>query len=91
MVRLLVDTTVGLPGLPIDYLCHQRDTFCADLLSKIQTACSLHSHRFLSFRGRALIADSLILSRLWQILWVTSLSAAFFAKIRSLISQFMNW
>ncbi|KAI8321556.1 hypothetical protein EDC96DRAFT_597400 [Choanephora cucurbitarum] len=38
----------------------------------------------------ALIANSLILSRLWHILRVTSLPDAVFNKVRSLISQFMN-
>ena len=77
-------------GYPLTTSVQQRDAFCAELLSKIQTACSLHSHRSLSFRGRALIANSLILSRLWHVLRVISLPAALFTKVRSLISQFMN-
>ena len=67
-------------GYPLYTSTAQRDSYLAALLRKINTACVLHSHRSLSVRGRATIINSLILSKLWHVLRLTSVPRAFLEK-----------
>ncbi|KAG0735766.1 hypothetical protein G6F33_012486 [Rhizopus arrhizus] len=76
-------------GYPLYTSTAQRDSYLAALLRKINTACVLHSHRSLSVRGRATIINSLILSKLWHVLRVTSVPRAFLEKVKSVSGHFV--
>ncbi|KAG0821536.1 hypothetical protein G6F18_012154 [Rhizopus arrhizus] len=77
-------------GFPLHFSVTQRDTYLDALLSKIDTRCQLHSHRFLSVRGRVTIMNSLILSKLWHVLRVFSVPKSFFRKLQFHISGFIS-
>jgi hypothetical protein len=77
-------------GYPLYTSTAQRDSYLAALLRKINTACVLHSHRSLSVRGRATIINSLILSKLWHVLRLTSVPRAFLEKVKSVVSAFLT-
>ncbi|KAG1034038.1 hypothetical protein G6F43_013468 [Rhizopus delemar] len=77
-------------GYPLYTSTAQRDSYLAGLLRKINTACVLHSHRSLSVRGRATIVNSLILSKLWHVLRVTSVPRAFLEKVKSAVGAFLT-
>ncbi|KAI8047343.1 hypothetical protein BDF21DRAFT_484723 [Thamnidium elegans] len=51
-------------GYPIFHSLHQRDVFLNSLLSKLESAYNIYSHRSLSFRGRVTISNYLLLSKL---------------------------
>ncbi|KAI7851462.1 hypothetical protein BDC45DRAFT_445333 [Circinella umbellata] len=78
-------------GSPLFTTNHQLDQFLNTLLSTIQHHCNLHLQRQLSFRGRATIMNSLILSKLWHILRLTGApQGTFWNKLRSIIYQLMT-
>jgi hypothetical protein len=60
------------------------------ILQQITNACNLFSQRQLSLRGRVMVANSLILSKLWYQLRVIAPPLSFFGKLRSLIYQFVT-
>ncbi|KAG1451795.1 hypothetical protein G6F46_005552 [Rhizopus delemar] len=82
------------PVIYLGYLLYtstaQLDSYLAGLLRKINTACVLHSHRSLSVRGRVTIVNSLILSKLWHALRVTSAPRASLEKASSVIGAFLT-
>ncbi|KAG1049071.1 hypothetical protein G6F43_008584 [Rhizopus delemar] len=77
-------------GFPLHSSIAQRDTYLTSLLSKITTGMQLHSHRSLSVRGRVTILNSLILSKLWHVLRILSVSKLFFKKLKSQISGWIG-
>ena len=76
-------------GYPLATSTKQRNNFLDRLVDTIRIACDIHSQRSLSIRGRALIVNSLILSRLWHVLRVVSVPGSFFSQVKSLISKFI--
>ncbi|OAD66677.1 CCHC-type zinc finger transcription factor [Phycomyces blakesleeanus NRRL 1555(-)] len=54
------------------------------------TFCSIHGSRSLSFRGRATIMNSLVLSQLWHALRVVSFPSAFLDRVRSIVRGFFR-
>ncbi|KAG2192693.1 hypothetical protein INT47_013195 [Mucor saturninus] len=77
-------------GYPIFHSPNQRNVYQDLLLSKIKSACDIHSHRSLSFRGRVTIANNLILSKLWYVLRVVSVTKKFLNDVISVISGFVS-
>jgi hypothetical protein len=75
-------------GFPI--VCHprQRAQFFEELLDKIRTAINIHSQRQLSVAGRALIINSLLLSRLWHVIRVHSPTEDWIKRLRSCVKNF---
>ncbi|KAI9473795.1 MAG: hypothetical protein EXX96DRAFT_652544, partial [Benjaminiella poitrasii] len=78
-------------GYPLYTSLNQRYDYQSTLLSKIETACSIHHQRSLSIRGRAIILNSLILSRLWHILRVVRFLVAFIDRIKSAMYKFLGF
>ncbi|KAK4516930.1 uncharacterized protein ATC70_000258 [Mucor velutinosus] len=68
----------------------QRSSLVASLISSIQDSCQLHSTRNLTIRGRITVLNSLILSKLWHILRLVTLTKSEFSSIQSIISSFIN-
>lgn len=88
------DITTASPiiylGYPLFHAPHQRDVFLTSLLSKLEHACNIHSHRSLSFRGRVTITNSLLLSKLWYVLRVVTVPKTFLSSVVSLVSGFIS-
>ncbi|KAI8088142.1 hypothetical protein BDF21DRAFT_323342, partial [Thamnidium elegans] len=64
--------------------------FFDQLTTKIRNACQIHSQRKFSIRGRATVLKSLVLSRLWHVLRLFSITKAQCNAIKSIISKFVN-
>ncbi|KAG1391439.1 hypothetical protein G6F60_012567 [Rhizopus arrhizus] len=78
-------------GFPLSSNLSQRNSFLEKLLSKIRSACNMHSQRSLSVRGRVTILNTLILSKLWHVLRLVSAPLAFFDKLKSIMSSFLTY
>ncbi|OBZ81689.1 hypothetical protein A0J61_10262, partial [Choanephora cucurbitarum] len=76
-------------GFYICYTVAQRQSVESMLLEKIKTQIQVFSSRSLSFRGRASVANTLILSKLWFTLRILNPPKRFFVKVRSLIYSFV--
>jgi hypothetical protein len=67
------DGSSSQPIIYLEFPLHssiaQRDAYLTSLLSRLETSLQLHSHRSLSFRGRVTILNSLILSKVWHVLY----------------------
>jgi hypothetical protein len=55
----------------------------------VKTQCEIYSQRQLCIRGRVVLANTLILSKLWYSLRIVPLPKHFFKQIRSIIYQFI--
>jgi endonuclease/exonuclease/phosphatase family metal-dependent hydrolase len=78
-------------GFPLYSSTKQRDSYLNALLDKIRDACNIHSQRSLSIRGRVTILNTLILSKLWHVIRVTSVPLSFFSKLKSIMSSFLSY
>ncbi|KAG1533569.1 hypothetical protein G6F51_012544 [Rhizopus arrhizus] len=78
-------------GFPLCSSSAQRNFFLDNLLHKIRISCNLHSQRSLSIRGRVTILNTLVLSKLWHVLRLTSAPLSFFDKVKSLMSSFLTF
>ncbi|KAI9267751.1 hypothetical protein EDC94DRAFT_601874 [Helicostylum pulchrum] len=61
-----------------------------NLLEKIEISCQIHFERQLSICGRVTVLNTLILSRLWHVLLIFSLTRTQLAKICGIASCFIN-
>ncbi|KAG1141760.1 hypothetical protein G6F37_002808 [Rhizopus arrhizus] len=77
-------------GFSVIQFVAQRNFVENHLLQNIQSQFGIHSQCHFSFRSRVTVANSLILSKLWYILRVVSLTKHFFGQIRSNLYQFIT-
>ncbi|KAG1028039.1 hypothetical protein G6F26_002915 [Rhizopus arrhizus] len=77
-------------GYPVYSSVTQRNQFVDQLLTKVKLSCQIHSQRSLSIRGRVAVLNTLIYSKLWQVLRVVPLTTTQLASFRSLGSAFLN-
>ncbi|KAG0806624.1 hypothetical protein G6F20_010985 [Rhizopus arrhizus] len=76
-------------GFPLIQSLTQRRYLEGHLLQLVKTQCDIYSQRQLSIRGRATIANSLILSKIWYVLRLVHLPKNFFKQLRSIVYQFV--
>ncbi|KAG1577598.1 hypothetical protein G6F48_012568 [Rhizopus delemar] len=76
-------------GYPIWFTNDQRTIFYKETIRKLENSVNIHSQRQLSVYGRAHIANTLILSKLWHFLRITSLPKSFYNKVSSIAYQFV--
>jgi hypothetical protein len=76
-------------GYPVPICQAHINKYLDDLLSKIQRSINIHSQRTLSVLGKAVIVNSLILSRLWHMLWVLSPPESWLKKVVNIIKLFI--
>ncbi|KAG1045508.1 hypothetical protein G6F43_011259 [Rhizopus delemar] len=76
-------------GFPAIQSLAQRRYVESQLLQNVKTQCGMYSQRQLSIRGRVILVNTLILSKLWYFLRVVSLPKHFLKQIRSIIYQFI--
>lgn len=84
------DTSIIYRGFPLIQSRIQRVNFMSDLVTKLKFLVELHSTQFLSVVERVTILNSLILSKLWYILWIIPLIATDFKQLRSAAIQFLR-
>ncbi|KAG1257776.1 hypothetical protein G6F68_009140 [Rhizopus microsporus] len=84
------DTAAIYLGFPLTSSKAQMKNFLDDLLHSIQQQADYLSQRNLSVLGRGVVANSLILSRIWHSLRVLAPTNAFLSKIRSVVIQFLS-
>jgi hypothetical protein len=77
-------------GFSVIQFVAQRNFVKNHLLQNIKSQFGIHSQCHFSLRGRVTVANSLILSKLWYILRVVSLTKHFFGQIRSILYQFIT-
>lgn len=76
-------------GYPLASSTHQLQLFLDQLLHDLSTACKQHSQRTLSIRGRATVANSLVLSRVWHVLRLTPTTTVYLNRLKSIIGKFL--
>ncbi|KAK4510448.1 uncharacterized protein ATC70_011427 [Mucor velutinosus] len=76
-------------GYPIYYTIQQRDCFIADLTAKIKAQVEFLKPRKISMYGKANVANTIILSKLWHVLRLTPLPKATINKLNSIIYQYI--
>ncbi|KAK4519049.1 ELL domain-containing protein [Mucor velutinosus] len=76
-------------GFPLVQSHIQRIHFMGTLVTKIKTAIQIHSGRTLSVVGKTTVLNTLLLSKLWYILRMTSLTQTDFKQLSSLAFQFL--
>ncbi|KAG1278926.1 hypothetical protein G6F66_011976 [Rhizopus arrhizus] len=77
-------------GFPLTSSSAQLTTFLDEMLGSTRLIVHHLASRRLSVQGRGLIANTLILSRVWHSLRVLAVSAYFLDKIRSIVYQFIT-
>jgi hypothetical protein len=77
-------------GFPLTSSSAQLTTFLDETLGSTRLIVHRLAFRRLSVQGRGLIANMLILSRVWHSLRVLAVPAYFLDKIRSIVDQFIN-
>ncbi|ORE04968.1 hypothetical protein BCV72DRAFT_182495, partial [Rhizopus microsporus var. microsporus] len=76
---------------PLTSSSTQMMTFLDELLGSTRLIAHRLASRGLSVQGRGLIANTLILSRIWHCLRILTVPAYFLAKIRAIVDQFINF
>ncbi|EIE92063.1 hypothetical protein RO3G_16774 [Rhizopus delemar RA 99-880] len=76
-------------GFYLPYTIHQRDQIQRMLLEKLRTHFNIYSQRQLSIRGRASIANLLILSRIWYYMRIFHPTQQFLKEVRSLTYNYV--
>ncbi|KAK4518783.1 uncharacterized protein ATC70_009006 [Mucor velutinosus] len=78
-------------GYPICSSITQRNVAFQKLYDSIRNAIAIHSQRNISIRGRVTILNSLIYSKLWHVLRLTTFTKAQLLSLRSLGTAFINF
>ncbi|CEP14347.1 hypothetical protein [Parasitella parasitica] len=76
-------------GYPLYHSAGQLAHFLDAIKIKLQRHVNILSQRHPSIRGKSLVANSLLLSRLWHILRVVIVSAKWLSEIQSIIRQYI--
>jgi hypothetical protein len=76
-------------GYPIWFATHQRDVFVSEITGQILSLTEIYGSRQVSLYGKANIANTIILSKLWHVIRVVPLPKDVLKKLKSLIYQFV--
>lgn len=77
-------------GFPLNSTQAQLTSFLQSRLAKLKADIHTLQSRSLSIRGKALVANSLLLSRMWYCLRILPLSQQFINSIQSAIIQYLQ-
>ena len=77
-------------GYPLCSSVTQRNVAFSRIVATIRQSCFLHSQRQLSIRGRATVLNSLIYSKLWHVLRLSTFTKSQMSIIRGIGSSFVN-
>ncbi|KAI9280260.1 hypothetical protein BC943DRAFT_258831, partial [Umbelopsis sp. AD052] len=76
-------------GFPVYHQAAQLDVFLATILQKISNYARIMNGRNLSIQGRALLANSMLLSRLWYIIRFIIVPKKWLSLCQKTIKQFV--
>ena len=76
-------------GYPLYSTASQLDDFLSGIKLKISRHANMLSSRGLSVRGASLVANSLLLSKLWHILRVVSVPKKWLDEVRTVVRKFV--
>ncbi|KAL7332845.1 hypothetical protein PS15p_212253 [Mucor circinelloides] len=76
-------------GYPIWFSNHQRDVYVSELIGKVNSAVEIFSNRQVSLYGKANIANTMILSKLWHVIRIVPLPLDVLKQVKSIIYQFV--
>ncbi|CAO0793218.1 unnamed protein product [Mucor circinelloides] len=76
-------------GYPIYVTVQERDSFIADLTTKIKAQVDFFMIRRITMFGQAKTANTMILSNLWHILRLTPIPKAAINKLNAIIYQYI--
>ncbi|KAG2192331.1 hypothetical protein INT46_008857 [Mucor plumbeus] len=76
-------------GYPIWFSIQQRDVYVSELTGHITSTAEMFSTRQISLYGKANIASTIILSKLWHIIRIVLLPKDVLKKLKSIIYQFV--
>ncbi|KAK4518233.1 uncharacterized protein ATC70_001585 [Mucor velutinosus] len=76
-------------GYPLYHTEEQLQHFLNSITVKIQRHCNLLTKRQLSIRGKGLVANSLLLSRLWHLLRVVVVPDKWLEEIQRVVRQYI--
>lgn len=76
-------------GYPLWFNNQQRDTFVDNISGKIQATVNFYKERKISVYGRATVANTMILSKLWHVLRLTNLPKVVTSRLNSIIYQYI--
>ena len=77
-------------GFPLTSTHQQLADFLQSRLEKLKNNVHIMQSRSLSIRGKALVANSLLLSKMWYCLRILPLNQVFLKSIQSVITQFLQ-
>ncbi|KAI7858985.1 hypothetical protein BDC45DRAFT_433361 [Circinella umbellata] len=66
------------------------NNYCTIIINKIERHSDLVQQRNLSIKGKDLVVNSLLLSKLWHILTVTPASPSIFQQVKSICGKFLK-
>lgn len=76
-------------GYYLPYSTSQRSRLEDKLLALVKNQCQVYSQRQLSIRGRAMITNTLILTKIWYPLRLFKPTKKFFASLKTTLYQFV--
>jgi hypothetical protein len=82
-------TAIRYLGFPLSSSKNQLEAFLADTLDKIRRHTNILHARNMSIKGTSLVANSLLLSRLWHLLRVITVPEKWLHQVRKMIHRFV--
>ncbi|EIE84517.1 hypothetical protein RO3G_09227 [Rhizopus delemar RA 99-880] len=77
-------------GYPLTSSAQQMSSYLDSLIVKLEKHATILSQRRLSILGRSMVANSLLLSRVWHNIRVLSPPQSFFQRLRTVIISFLK-
>lgn len=77
-------------GYPLTSNKQQLKNYLLSIIVKVEQHTNILSQRNLSIQGRSMVANTLLLSRIWHSIRVISPPLEFFGKIRTLLIRFLK-
>jgi hypothetical protein len=85
----LTTGSVRYLGYPLYHTKEQLEHFLASITTKVQRQCDILTKRQLSIRGKGVVANSLILSRLWHLLRVVVVPTKWLDEVKSIVRKYI--
>ncbi|EIE75871.1 hypothetical protein RO3G_00575 [Rhizopus delemar RA 99-880] len=77
-------------GYPLTSSTQQMPNYLDSIITKVKRHADILAQRGLSIQGRSVVANSLLLSRIWHSIRILCPPQSFFQRIRSIIIKFLR-
>ncbi|KAG1167868.1 hypothetical protein G6F36_012411 [Rhizopus arrhizus] len=77
-------------GYPLTSSTQQMSNYLDSIITKVKRHADILAQRGLSIQGRSVVANSLLLSRIWHSIRILCPPQSFFQRIRSIIIKFLR-